>query len=81
MLPPVKPVGITEFRDSSTKPDLPLFWTRTDIADSANAGHFSVSSGVTGIISKPEAPSRQMICKCPVCGTGQSRLIIVLKFV
>ena len=40
MLPPVQPVGIVEFRDSSTMPDLSLFWTGTDIADSADAVSF-----------------------------------------
>lgn len=54
MLPPDEPVGIAEFRDSSTKPNLSHFWTGTDIADSANAGNFSVSSGANGIIAEPE---------------------------
>ncbi len=67
MLPPAKPVGITEFRDSSTRPPLSLFWTGTDIADSANAGNFSVSSGATVIIAEPEERCWQMIGKCPVC--------------
>lgn len=70
MLPPVKPVGITEFRDSSTMPDFSLFWTGTDIADSANAGNLSVSSHASSIISEPEggaggallADDRQVSC-------------------
>ncbi len=63
MSPPVEPVGITEFRDSSTMPDLSLFWTGTDIADSANAGNLSVSSHASGYIVEPEARSRQIIGK------------------
>ena len=63
MLPPVKPVGITEFRDSSTMPDLSLFWTGTDIADSANAVKLSVSSEGSGYIAEPEARCRQIIGK------------------
>ncbi len=63
MPPPAEPVGIGEFRDSSTKPELSLFWTGTDLADSANAGNFSASSGATGGIVDPEAGHWQMISK------------------
>jgi hypothetical protein len=63
MFPPVKPVGITEFRDSSTTPEFSLFWTGTDIADSANAVKLSISSEGSGIISKPEARCCQIIGK------------------
>ena len=74
MPPPAKPVGITEFWDSSTKPDISLFWTGTDIADSANAGNLPGSSGATGIISEPEGGAEVALLANDrqVAGMGQA---------
>ena len=65
MHPPAKPVGVAEFRDSSTMAHLSRFWTSTDIADSASAGGFGVSSGAAGPKAEPEVRRRRIEMDSP----------------